>query len=129
MVMRARIFAILAHAPLVLLAAFAHAGDEPSAPSSTAETERNKAVVRAFSEQMSQGDIPAALANFADEVDNHGRRVGKPILRIILEDIQRTFPDGKTEIVELVAEGDTVVARCMVSGTHKAPGSFRSTEA
>jgi len=35
-----------------------------------------------------------------------------------LEDIFRTFPDWKMEIVDVVAEGDSVVVRCRVSGTH-----------
>jgi predicted ester cyclase len=33
-----------------------------------------------------------------------------------------TFPDWKMEILDLVAEGDVVVARCRVSGTHKGVG-------
>jgi steroid delta-isomerase-like uncharacterized protein len=86
--------------------------------------ERNKAVVRAFNDEMNQGDIPAALSHFADEVDNHGRKVPKKILEIILTDIQRTFPDAKSEIIEMVAEGDAVVARSKVSGTHKGTGQF-----
>jgi predicted ester cyclase len=86
--------------------------------------ERNKAVVRDFHEQLDKGDIQAAMANFADEVENHGRRANKQILRLILEDIARTFPDAKNEIVDLVAEGDSVVARTKVSGTHKGIGKL-----
>jgi predicted ester cyclase len=36
-----------------------------------------------------------------------------------LKDIFRTFPDWKLEIVEMVAEGDSVVVCCRVSGTHR----------
>lgn len=36
-----------------------------------------------------------------------------------LEDIYRTFPDWKMETVQMVAEGESVVVRCRVSGTHQ----------
>ena len=37
----------------------------------------------------------------------------------LIEDTLRTFPDSKMEIVEMVAERDSVVVRCRVSGTHR----------
>jgi predicted ester cyclase len=73
---------------------------------------------------MDKGDIDAALANFADIVENHGRRANKQILRMILEDIGRTFPDSKDQIEDIVAEGDTVVTRTKVSGTHQGTGKL-----
>lgn len=44
---------------------------------------------------------------------------GKRALTDNLEDIFRTFPDWKMEIVELSAEGNSVIVRCRVSGTHR----------
>ncbi len=92
--------------------------------SATAVVERNKAVVRDFHNQMDKGDVQAALLNFADEVENHGRRANKQILRLILEDIGRTFPDSENEILDIIAEADNVVARTKVSGTHKGTGQL-----
>ncbi len=86
--------------------------------------ERNKSVVRDFQNQMDKGDVQAALLNFAEDAENHGRRVNKQIFRLILEDISRTFPDSKGEIVDIVAEGDSVVTRTKVSGTHKGTGKL-----
>jgi steroid delta-isomerase-like uncharacterized protein len=86
--------------------------------------ERNKAVVRDFHNRMDKGEVEAALLNFAEDAENHGRRVNKQIFRLILEDIGRTFPDSKDEIVDMVAEGDHVVTRTKVSGTHKGTGKL-----
>ncbi len=64
---------------------------------------------------------------FAPEVRHHlgtwregseGIVTGQQILTDNLQDIFRTFPDWKMEIVEMVAEGESVVVRCRVSGTH-----------
>jgi predicted ester cyclase len=38
-----------------------------------------------------------------------------------IEPFRRSFPDFRMEIVQLVAEGDTVVARLRCSGTHLGP--------
>ena len=43
-------------------------------------------------------------------------------LLLVLEDVHRTFPDWKMEIVDMVAEADNVVVRCRVSGTHRGVG-------
>ena len=42
----------------------------------------------------------------------------------MLEDIFTTFPDWHVEIVEMVTEGDSVVMRCKVSGTHRGTGKI-----
>jgi predicted ester cyclase len=97
--------------------------EKPSPPESKVP-ERNKAVVRDFHARLDQGDLDGAMRNFAEEVENHGRRANQKILRLILEDIQRTFPDAKNEILDIVAEGDSVVARTKVTGTHKGTGTL-----
>jgi steroid delta-isomerase-like uncharacterized protein len=94
------------------------------ADTSEGVVQRNKSVVRDFQNQMDKGDVQAALLNFSEDAENHGRRVNKQIFRLILEDIGRTFPDSKGEIVDIVAEGDSVVTRTKVSGTHKGTGQL-----
>jgi predicted ester cyclase len=87
-------------------------------------TADNIAAIRAQNDAMNRGDIDGALAYWADEVMNHGRTAPQRIIRMILEDISATTPDAHTEIVETVADGDTVVARCIVSGTHTGVGKM-----
>jgi predicted ester cyclase len=98
--------------------------DSGKGDTATSVIERNKAVVRDFHRQMDKGNVQAALLNFAADAENHGRRVNKQILQLILEDICRTFPDSKDEIVDIVAEGDNVVTRTKVSGTHTGTGKL-----
>jgi predicted ester cyclase len=86
--------------------------------------ERNKVLVRDFQDKMDKGDIDGALANFAEDAENHGRKANKQIFRLILEDIRRTFPDAKSETLDIVAQGDNVVTRIKVSGTHKGTGKL-----
>jgi len=59
---------------------------------------------------------------FGDQVINHGIPVNRDMVRAILQDILTTFPDVKTAPLNIVAEGDWVVAHCMISGTHKGIG-------
>lgn len=98
------------------------------------ETERNRDVVRRHLELMNSGDWKQAAALFSPEVRHHlgnwqqgaeGIVQGRETLTANLEDIFRTFPDWKMEIVEMVAEGESVVVRCKVSGTHKGVGAKR----
>ena len=94
----------------------------------TSQTERNRDVVTRHLELMNRGDWKQAAGFFATDVRHHlgnwqsGSEAivsGPKVLTDNLEDIFRTFPDWKMEIVEMVAEGDSVVVRCRVSGTHQ----------
>jgi predicted ester cyclase len=77
---------------------------------------------------MNSGKWKEAAEMFSPEVRHHlgtwesGREgivQGKEILTQNLDDIFRTFPDWKMEIIEMVADSESVVVRCRVSGTHK----------
>jgi predicted ester cyclase len=85
-------------------------------------TKTNIAVVRAEHDKLNQGDWQGAAELYAEDARNHGRPVGRAGLIRVLEDIYRTFPDFRMEIVDLVADGDAVVVRCKVSGTHEGVG-------
>ena len=108
----------------LLLADDATVQHPAQADPSQAVLERNKAVVRDFQDKMDKGDVDGALANFAENAENHGRKANKQIFRLILEDIRRTFPDAKTETLDIVAEGDNVITRIKVSGTHQGTGKL-----
>jgi predicted ester cyclase len=82
----------------------------------------NIAVVRMEHDRLNRGDWQGAAALYAEDARNHGRPVGRAGIEKVLEDIYRTFPDWRMEIVDLVAAGDTVAVRCKVSGTHEGVG-------
>lgn len=97
-------------------------------------TERNKEIVRRHLELMNRGDWQQAAAMFAPNVRHHlgnwqegDERIvqGQKVLTDNLEDIFRTFPDWKMEIVDIAAEGQSVIVRCKVSGTHGGMGEKR----
>jgi predicted ester cyclase len=60
--------------------------------------------------------------DLAEDTKNFGRPAGREGFRRVLEDILTTFPDYHYEIEEMVAEGDSVIIRCKVSGTHRGIG-------
>ena len=84
----------------------------------------NKAVIHQHHERLNRGDRKAALQDYAEDTKNHGRPVGREGLRRVFEDILTTFPDWRMEIVETIAAEDSVVVRCMVTGTHQGIGKL-----
>jgi predicted ester cyclase len=73
--------------------------------------EENKAVVRrAVDEVLNGGDLDAVDRFYAPELADEVKRWIAPF--------HQAFPDVSMEVVDLVAEGDTVVARFLCSGTH-----------
>jgi predicted ester cyclase len=83
------------------------------------EVNRNRETIRQHHERLNSRDVQAAVLDYAVDARNHGRPVGREGLRLVLEDIYTTFPDWRMEIIEMVADGDSVVVRCTVSGTHR----------
>src|SRR4029453_972675 len=80
--------------------------------------ERNKATIRAQIARRNAGDVPGYLSYYTDDVSNFGRVVGRAGIERIVRDSLVTFPDWTMTIEEMVAEGDVVVARFTVTGTH-----------
>ena len=74
-------------------------------------SEENKALVRRLVEGINAGDIDGT----ADEL--FAPRVARRVKRLFTE-FYKAFPDWREEIVELVAEGNTVAGRFRCSGTH-----------
>jgi len=85
-------------------------------------TEHNREVIRRHYERFAAADWRAAGGDFAEEASNFGRPVGREGILRVLEDIYTTFPDWSMEIEDMAAEGDNVVVRCRVSGTHLGVG-------
>jgi predicted ester cyclase len=88
----------------------------------THDVKRNEDVVRHFFERIDRGDVQSALLDLAEDTKNFGRPVGREGFRQVNEDILTTFPECHFEIEEMVGEGDSVVMRRKVSGTHRCIG-------
>jgi steroid delta-isomerase-like uncharacterized protein len=88
------------------------------------DVEQNKSIIRSWFEKLNGGDWKGALELFADDARSLGRPVGRRGLQSVLEDIFRMFPDLHMEIRDMVAEGDSVVVTCKVSGTHRGKGTL-----
>lgn len=84
----------------------------------------NAAVVRAEHDKLNHADWQGAAELYAEDASNHGKPAGRARLRLVLEDIWRTFPDARLEIIDLAASGYTVVVRCKFSGTHEGVGQL-----
>ena len=73
--------------------------------------EANKAMVRRMVEAINAGEEAEAVEEmFAPRA---ARRVGR-----LFAEFRSAFPDWREEVVQLVAEGDTVAGRFRCSGTH-----------
>ena len=90
----------------------------------TAAREKNLEIIRRQIEKWTSGDLDAMAEDFAFETRNHGEAVGRAGVRMVIEDIWRTFPDWRGEILDILAEKDSVVVRLKVSGTHRGIGRF-----
>src|SRR5262245_11494356 len=84
--------------------------------------EQNKVTIWQMFKAVEQKGFTAQSEFFTDQMINHGIPVNRDVVRAILQDILNTFPDVKMAPLNILAEGDWVVARCMISGTHKGIG-------
>lgn len=94
----------------------------------------NGEIVRRHLTLVNAGKWKEAAELFAPDVRHHlgswqngEERIvqGRERLASNFEDIFRTFPDWKMEIVDMVVEDDNVVVRCRVSGTHRGTSTTR----
>jgi predicted ester cyclase len=80
-------------------------------------SEENKAMVRRMAEAINTQDMDLIDELFVPEIAGPTRHS--------FTAFRSAFPDWRMEIVELVAEGDTVVGRFRCSGTNN--GEFKGT--
>lgn len=86
--------------------------------------EDNKKTVQMIEEAWNRGDLGALDQHFAPNFDNSASAI--PGLPIGLETAKQvhgmamtSFPDRKTEVVELIGDGDKVMSRVRTTGTNK----------
>ena len=93
-------------------------------------TETNKVLIRRFFETLNMNDLATLPSFWARDEVNHGRYsesdqrqerppVGLEGLSRVFQSLHKAFPDRRWHIDDLVAEGDRVVCRLTVSGTHQ----------
>lgn len=89
--------------------------------------ERNKAAVRRFNEAViERGDETAFTALVRDDLVNRSAPPGAPagpdgMLYFFQQILRPALPDLRVEIHDQVAEGDRVVTRKTIRGTHRGP--------
>ncbi len=86
--------------------------------------QRNRAIIREHVDRINREGPKAAAEGFAEGLTHQGHPVTRESRVRVLEDIFNTFPDYHSEILEMVAEGDSVVVRSRVSGTHRGVGKL-----
>ena len=81
--------------------------------------EANTALVRRlYDEGINRQDAGAAAAFYTTDAKNHGRSVGREGMRKVFEALFAAFPDFHYRIEEATAEGDRVVCKVTMTGTH-----------
>ena len=89
--------------------------------------EENKAIARRAYEIFSSGNLEALEEVIAPDMVDHnaapGQARGIEGTRQVLGMLRAAFPDLRLTPEDLIAEGDRVVARLMVTGTHQ--GEFQ----
>jgi predicted ester cyclase len=88
------------------------------------EEKRNEEAVRLAFASLNRGDLEVYLDHWDLDAKNFNVAMGREGIRRGIEDILATFPDWHMEIIELIARGDSVVARFTVSGTHRGVGKL-----
>jgi predicted ester cyclase len=89
-----------------------------------AEEKRNEEAVRLAFASLNRGDLETYLDHWDLDAKNFNVAMGREGIRRGIEDVLATFPDWHMEIIELIARGDSVVARFAVSGTHRGVGKL-----
>ena len=81
--------------------------------------EENKDVVRRAYEEVNRGDLDAASVYVAPDMARNGEPAGREADKRRDEALLAAFPDLRYDIEDLMAEGDTVVTRWRMTGTHE----------
>jgi predicted ester cyclase len=81
--------------------------------------ERNTTLIgRLYAEGINRRDPDASAAFYAQDAKNHGRTVGRDGMRKVFQALFSTFPDFHYEMLEATAEGERVVCKVKMTGTH-----------
>jgi predicted ester cyclase len=95
----------------------------------TTETERNKATFRSLVDALNSNDAQV-LSNAIDEFFEPDVRISTPLplppgvtgtqaFKLVFTTLHRAYPDLHVELKDVIGEGDRVVGRDVVTGTHQ----------
>ena len=87
----------------------------------------NKDIVSKFVHAINDRDIDTAVSCVADDLVNHAaipEAQGAKGLRAIFSKLIKAMPDMRSSCEDLIAEGDRVVCRMTMHGTHTGPLEF-----
>lgn len=74
---------------------------------------------------VNKGDVEAAAAEMADDIDNQfpgaGKVPGKDGFKMFTATFFKAFPDAKIQIVTQAESGDMIVTEGVYTGTHTGP--------
>ncbi|MBA2343507.1 MAG: ester cyclase [Rubrobacter sp.] len=80
--------------------------------------EENKAIYLGVVEDLNRGDLKSSLAFTAPDATLNGQPLGREGDRHRAEMLAEAFPDQRYDIQEMIAEGDILVVRWRMTGTH-----------
>jgi steroid delta-isomerase-like uncharacterized protein len=87
------------------------------------QAEANKAIIRRYRQAHNQNDMAALDEIVAADIITHSQLPNVPAGleggKMVHQGSLAAFPDGKTTTDDLIAEGDKVVERFTLAGTHK----------
>ena len=88
--------------------------------------EENKRLIRRLlDEGHNRQDADAAAAFYAENASNHRRTVGRAGMKAVFETLYAVFPDFHYRMLESTAEGDRVVCKMEMTGTHRGQPALR----
>ena len=88
--------------------------------------EENKQLIQRLMEQgHNRQDAGAAAAFYTEEASNHLRTVGRAGMKAVFETLYSVFPDFHYHIEDSTAEGDRVVCKVTMTGTHRGQPAVR----
>jgi steroid delta-isomerase-like uncharacterized protein len=109
----------MAMAMVLMAAGPGRAGEAPAAPADP------KLVVNAFYQAVNAHNFDSMakylITDFVDHNPDPGQAPGSYGVQKAFEEMYKAFPDLKIQVQQIVAEGDLVVARVSMVGTHKGP--------
>jgi predicted ester cyclase len=79
----------------------------------------SKELIHRLHDAINRQDAGGAAAFYAPDSLNHGRKVGRDGMQRVFEALFSTFPDFHYRILESTEEGDRVVCKVTMTGTHR----------
>jgi predicted ester cyclase len=87
--------------------------------------ENKRLIQRLIDEGHNRQNADAAAAFYTEDASNHLRTVGRAGMQAVFETLYAVFPDFHYHIEESTAEGERVVCKMTMTGTHRGQPTLR----